>query len=100
MRNILLNIATEPRVQDPAKPFVGRRFELYRGEEVIKETPTIMEDTVQFVEVPVGSYVARVTDIGADGSALGSVSIPIEVTPSGTGDTTYPAAIGLSYTLE
>lgn len=100
MRNILLAIATEPRPQIAGRQFVGRRFELLQGEVVVKETPLLMEDSVRFVDVEDGVYLARVSDIAADGSVLGQATLDIEVKSEGTGTEVYPAAVGLSYTLE
>lgn len=100
MRNILINIATEPKAQVAGKEYQGRRFELLQEGVVIKETPVILEDTVQFVEVPEGLYVARVSDIGADGTVLGVAEVVVNVVPGGAGPSTYPAVVGVSYTLE
>lgn len=101
MRNILLSIATEPRPQIAGRQFIGRRFELLSGDTVVKETPVLMEDSVRFVDVEAGMYQARVSDIAVDGSVLGeTLLLDIEVTPDGAGNDVYPAAVGLSYTLE
>lgn len=101
MRNVLISVATEPRAQTVGREFTGRRFELLRGEAVVKETPVLLEDSVRFVDVDEGVYQVRVSDIAADGSVLGeALLLDIEVKSEGTGTEVYPAAVGLSYTLE